>query len=249
MLRELWSNFVKLSARTAGFVTLRGHHFYPGSLGPNSWVVDLGVHKGEFSQLMTSQFGCSVLGLEANPSLFATLPALPRVTFLNLAIHRENAPVVFHLSDNPESSSVFEEVATSAGGLTPVAVTGITLDSLLAQHKLAAVDLLKVDIESAEFQMLELATDATLSRINQITVEFHVNAALPAYSVASVQAISHRLQRLGFRTFVMDRLCTDVLFLQPSRLPWKLTERVAMVIYRLLIMPARKLMDRTPPPK
>ena len=198
---------------------------------------------------MTSQFGCSVLGLEANPGLFAALPALPRVTFLNLAIHRENAPVVFHLSDNPESSSVFEELAHSASPMAKVSVAGITLDSLLAQHNLASVDLLKVDIESAEFQMLELATDAMLSRINQITVEFHVSAAVPAHSVASVQAISHRLHRLGFRTFVMDRLCTDVLFLQPSRLPWKLTERVAMVIYRLLIMPARGLMDRTPPPK
>lgn len=247
MLQKLWSNFVMLIARTAGFVTLRGHHFYPGSLGPNSWVVDLGAHRGEFSQLMTTRFGCSVLGLEANPDLYATLPGLPRVTFLNLAIHRENAPVIFHLSDNPESSSVFEAVAPSTGGLKPVAVTGVTLDSLLTQHKLTTVDLLKVDIESAEFQMLELATDATLARINQITVEFHVSAALPAHSVASVRAISGRLERLGFRTFVMDRLCTDVLFLKPNRLPWKLTERLAMLTYRHLIMPARGLMDRSSP--
>lgn len=241
MFKNYWSRFVKLIARLSGLKEQRAHHFYPGMLGCNSLVVDLGAHKGEFAQFITSEYECSVLGLEANTQLFQALPTLPRVKFLNLAINREDAPIVFHVSENPEASSVFEDVAQATGGLTKVSVEGITLDSLLKKHTITSVDLLKVDIESAEFQMLELASEETLNKINQITVEFHVRDGHAEYSADRVLTLSQRLERLGFRTFVMDRKYTDVLFLRTSRIPWHFTERLAMAVYRFLVMPAREI--------
>lgn len=241
MLRKLWSNFVSLIARMAGLRQERAHHFYHGALGASSLVVDLGTHKGEFSRFVTAEYGCSVLGLEANPHLYEVLPTLPRARFMNLAISREDSPVVFNVSDNVEASSVIEEMAQSFGSSTKVTVAGITLDSLFDKNIITSVDLLKVDIESSEFQMLEMASSEALTKAAQITVEFHLKAGSKEYSAERVMTISKRLGQLGFRTFVMDRDYTDVLFLNPNRIPLKFTQRIALAIYSSIIMPARML--------
>lgn len=240
-LQQLWSAFVRKVAGAAGFQQQRAHHFYPAVLNHKSVVVDLGAHKGEFTRFISEKYGCSVFGLEANPHLFSALPQLPGVQFLNLAIHRENAPLVFHLSENPEASSVFAEVAQGAGTLTPVEVAGITLDSLFTTNTISSVELLKVDIESAEFEMLETVSEKTLHKITQITVEFHVTGNPKEYSAGRARKICKRMERFGFRTFVMDRDFTDVLFLRTSRIPWRLMERLAMLIHRFVVTPARGL--------
>lgn len=244
MLKNIWSKFVKLIARLAGLTQQRAHHFYPAVIGNSSVVVDLGAHKGEFAQFITAQYGASVIGLEANPHLFTNLPKLPRTKFLNLAIHHQNTEVVFNVSDNPEASSVFKEVASATGNISQVSVTGKTLDTLFTENEIKSVDLLKVDIESAEFQMLELASEEALARVTQITVEFHITKTSADYSAARIEKICQRLQRLGFTNFVMDRDYTDVLFLKKHNIPWRFSERLAMVAHRVIIMPGRRILPK-----
>lgn len=243
-MKKFWADFVKWIATVSGLTQQRAHHFYPSALNSNSLVIDLGAHKGEFSKFVSCEYKCSVLGVEANPKLFQALPSLPRVRFLNLAIHRDDSPVVFHLSNNEESSSVFEEIAEPTGEITTVTVPGITLDSLLKNNGITTVDLLKVDIESAEFQMIEQTTDHALSLMSQITVEFHINPNSEEFSTRRFHAICCRLRRLGFLDLAMDRDFTDVLFLNTKRIHCNLTERVAMVAQRLLITTARKIIIR-----
>jgi FkbM family methyltransferase len=213
MLRHLWSKFSRLVKVASGERTHR-----PGQLNEDSLVVDLGVHKGEFSRLIATEYGCSVLGVEANPQLFNSLPALPRARFLNQAIHSQDAPVTFHVSKNLEASSISQEIAQSGGGVVPVTVRGITLDTLFKENAVSSVDLLKVDIECGEFPMLELTSAETLARITQLTVEFHVTPASGAHSVERVKAIMRRLGQIGFRPLVMNGSYTDVLFLNTNRL-------------------------------
>jgi FkbM family methyltransferase len=240
-MKKTWSKFVIWIATASGFTHQRAHHFYPATLNSNSLVIDLGAHKGEFSDFISFEYECSVLGVEANPKLFFALPELPRVRFLNLAINHHDSPITFYLSDNEESSSVFEDIAKSTGEINAVRVPGITLDSLLRNNGIKAVDLLKVDIESAEFQMIEQTTDDSLSLISQITVEFHINPTSDDFSRKRFHAICSRLRRLGFLDFAMDRNLTDVLFLNTNRIHFSFAERMAMTVHRLLITTARNL--------
>lgn len=241
MLRKLWTHFVMSVARSAGFAQKRAHHFYPKILNESSFVIDLGAHKGEFSRFVSDNFKCSVLGLEANPQLFTNLPDLPKTKFLNFAINQTDAPVVFNVSNNLEASSVFEKVAEATGRLSKVTVPGITLDSLLTANSLQKIDLLKVDIESAEFQMLEMASAEAIRRVTQITVEFHVIKDSGEFTATRVIQICRRLEKLGLTCFIMDRDYTDVLFLNTSAIPWRLSERIAMHVYRHIITPLRKI--------
>ena len=241
MLRKLWSHFVSLVAHMAGLRKERDHHFYPRVLRSSSLVVDLGLHKGQFSRFVTSQYGCFVIGLEANPYLFDRLEAFPRCQFINFAINNRDSPVMFNVSNNPEASSVLEEMAQSFGPSAKVTVPGITLDSLFKRYSITQVDLLKVDIEGSEFDMLMAVSKETLAKVAQITVEFHLKAGSADFSLKRLLLICQRLKSHGFRVFFMDRIYTDVLFLNPIRIPLKFTERIALAVYSCIIMPVRTL--------
>jgi FkbM family methyltransferase len=241
MLRNLWSHFALTTSRMAGLRKERDHHFYQKALGPGSLVVDLGLHKGQFSQFVMSEYRSHVIGLEANPYLFEKLDRFPQGQFINLAISNQDLPVVFNVSTNPEASSVLEEMAQSFGPSTKVTVPGITLDSLFEKYSITQVDLLKVDIEGSEFDMLMVVSKETLAKVAQITVEFHLKAGSPDFSLKRLLLICQRLRSHGFRVFFMDRNYTDVLFLNPFRIPLKFTERIALAVYSCIIMPVRTL--------
>lgn len=241
MLQTLWSNFVSLTAHMAGLRKARDHHFYQGVLRPSSLVVDLGLHKGQFSRFVMSEYGCFVIGLEANPCLFERLETFPQGRFVNFAVNNLDSPVVLNVSDNPEASSVLEEMAQSFGASVPVTVPGITLDSLFEKYSISHVDLLKVDIEGSEFDMLLTASEKTLAKVAQITVEFHLKTGLADFSLKRVLSICQRLRRLGFRVLFMNRDFTDVLFLNRNRISLKFTEKIAFALYAYTIMPLRIL--------
>lgn len=244
MLRRLWLKFVQWAARRGGLQQERAHHFYAEALCSDSQVVDLGAHRGEFARYIATTYGATILGLEANPDLFADLPSLPRTRFLNLAISEKNCPVEFHISSNPEASSVIAAAAHAGGRTRPVRVQGITLDQLWQDEKLKVVDLLKVDIESAEFRMLEQVSDATLVSIAQITVEFHLGSPSSEFTKERFLQISRRLKRLGFATYSMDRNYTDVLFLNSAHVTPTFSQRIALAIYRYIVMGVRSILDR-----
>ena len=241
MLRKLWSHFVSLVAHMAGLRIERDHHFYPRVLRSSSLVVDLGLHKGQFSRFVTSNYGCFVIGLEANPYLFERLEAFPQCRFINFAINNRDSPVMFNVSNNPEASSVLEEMAQSFGPLVKVTVPGITLDSLFKRYSITHVDLLKVDIEGSEFDMLMTASEETLAKVAQITVEFHLKSGSADFSLKRVLLICQRLKLLGFRVVFTDRNFTDVLFLNPSQIPLKFSEYIAFALFSYIIMPVRFL--------
>jgi FkbM family methyltransferase len=241
MLRNLWSHFVSLTAHMAGLRKERDHHFYQGVLCPSSLVVDLGLHKGQFSRFVISEYGCFVIGLEANPYLFERLEAFPQGKFINFAINNQDSPVVFNVSNNPEASSVLEEMVQSFGASVKVTVPGITLDSLFENYSITTVDLLKVDIEGSEFDMLMAASEKTLAKVAQITVEFHLKPESADFSLKRILSICQRLGPLGFRVLFMDRDFTDVLFLNSNRIPLRLTEKIAFALYAYIIMPFRIL--------
>jgi hypothetical protein len=148
---------------------------------------------------------------------------------------------MFNVSNNPEASSVLEEMAESYGASAKVTVPGITLDSLFKKYSITHVDLLKVDIEGSEFDMLMAASEETLAKVAQITVEFHLKSGLADFSLKRVLLICQRLKLLGFRVVFTDRNFSDVLFLNLSQIPLKFSEYIAFALFTYIIMPVRFL--------
>lgn len=159
---------------------IRGHSFV-AELPESPVLVDLGANVGGFSREFLGRFpDARILLVEADPYLVQCLIAefgrCPKVQMFQGLIGPSTSPSVpFFLSRIPEGNSVFPAFSEhwSRGETRRIEVEMIALPELLARAGIRHVDLLKVDIEGAEWDLL-LRLSSELARcIDQITVEFH----------------------------------------------------------------------------
>lgn len=99
-----------------------------------------------------------------------------------------------------------------------VEVETISLPTLLRRSGAARIGLLKLDIEGAEFELIEQTPDDVLKSFGQITAEFH--DFLPDFRGRGLyERAKRRLMKLGFVCCPMAfRSNGDVLFLNRERL-------------------------------
>lgn len=171
------------------------HTIYPWSLGKDSVILDLGANLGRFSKKMFNCFGCSCHAVEASPQLFKLLESTEKILNYHYAITDDNEPVEFYFSNNILGSSILPPTQKDATQ-TSDRVQGITLERFVEQHKIERLDLVKMDIEGAEIKVFDSLPDEFLSKIAQLTVEFH--DFCKQVPDAEVKRIVNRLQKLGF---------------------------------------------------
>jgi FkbM family methyltransferase len=202
--------------------SVRGHHIWPAPLNKDSVVVDAGAHRGEFSAEIIRRFGCQCHLIEANPELAKNLTVAGAASITTAALGACDGCGMLHVSENPEATGLFD-----AGSVTTnVEVETISLATLMQRLGIAKIDILKLDIEGAEFDLIASTPDQTLQRIGQITVEFH--DFKPAFrgrglfenARARLQAIGFDCCNLAFRTH------GDVLFLNRARLRLAAGQRI-----------------------
>ena len=124
-------------------------------------VLDCGAHIGSFSKLAICN-GCTVTAVEPSPENFLVLQEnVPEAKLFYRAI--TNLPEVHMYIDNERSE--LNKIADSG-----VLVKGITLDELIDKP----IDVLKMDIEGAEYEALYSCKKLHL--VKQITMEYHDGA-------------------------------------------------------------------------
>lgn len=192
-------------------------------------MIDLGAHLGEFSQGVHRSYGCRCLAVEANPELFKRMASGEGIEKLNCAIAGADGQVSFTIDPNPEASHLAQD---SRPGSNAVIVSGCTLETIKQRAGITSIDLLKLDIEGAEFEVLASLSDSALQAIPQITVEFHdfIDELRCSARVAETKC---RLIALGFACVVFSRVHnSDVLFVnrrywRASPLQWFYLKHVA----------------------
>ncbi len=191
------------------------HTIYARPLGPHATVLDLGASSAGFSRQLARLYGCTCHAVEALPKNLALIAETPLIHRHLFAIGATDGPVELH-SVAGEFPSGALSLAPGQTSMETVRVPGSTLAELMARLGLSRVDLLKVDIEGAEYAMFDAADDATLRRCAQIAVEFH-DFMDPSQEPA-VRRIIARLRQLGFWPIKFTgRHHGDVLFLDPVR--------------------------------
>lgn len=194
-------------------LSFRGHTFVRDLLDKTSTVIDLGGNLGDFSKAVSETFGCRSYVVEPNPALWEQIPANTLITKFNRAVSSASQPLTFYVSSDIEAGSLKKSSST----LEQIVIQGISLQDILSENEIVHVDLLKVDIEGAECELFDTISDSTLSRIDQITVEFH--DFIPSImSKKDVARIKTRLQHGGFYCIswkLQNNL--DVLFLKKTR--------------------------------
>jgi len=202
--------------------SVRGHHIWPAPLTKDSVVVDAGAHRGEFSAEIIRRFGCQCHLVEANPRLVETLIGARAESITTAALGARDGRGMLHVSENPEATGLFD----GGSATTSVEVETISLATLMQRLGITKIDILKLDIEGAEFDLIASTPDQILQRINQITVEFH--DFKPAFRGRGLfENARARLQSKGFDCCNMAfRTHGDVLFLNRARLRLVATQRI-----------------------
>src|SRR5262245_28452347 len=164
--RLTWRSAARAAQRQFGWPAILEElceHAFIDVFGDAPVVLDLGANQGEFSRLMLARFPrARVILVEANPELVDRLKARfagTTATVVHAAIGgTSGASVEFYLSDQSMASSISKDLSAVHGlrdAGTPVMVPMTTLRELMNRFALDRVDLVKMDIEGAEFDVIE----------------------------------------------------------------------------------------------
>lgn len=216
--------------------TIRDHTFFTRDLGPDAVVVDLGANAGGFATEIVRRFGVQCHAVEPSPDLYRQIPEEDRLHKHQFAITDRDAFVPFHLSDSPESSSLYPPGRTQG----TISVPGRTFSAFLRDITTDVVTLVKIDIEGAERDLFRSTEDAVLQRVSQISIEFHDFTGL--MGTDEILEIRDRLRRLGFYDIKFSASNMNWVFVQRSMSAVRGWE---LALARYVVRNARGLARRT----
>lgn len=141
---------------------------YVYDLTPDSMVVDAGAYRGDFTAEIVKRYNCQVVALEPIDAFYRQVVARfkdnPKVAVVHAAIG--TCPHPQHVFVKGDSSGWFadsKEFEISPTWCLPE-----------EPNDLGIIDLLKLNIEGAEFEVLEYSIDRGLTkRLRNIQVQFH----------------------------------------------------------------------------
>jgi hypothetical protein len=84
-------------------------------------------------------------------------------------------------------------------------VESMNLTALLNRTGLSQVDLLKLDLEGAEYELLQNCTKEELLPFRQLFIEFH-HLAVHNYSKKDTKQIVKRIKDFGYKAFTFDHI-------------------------------------------
>ena len=154
------------------------NHFFIDD-GAFSVVVVLGAGRGEFSEeVMRRCPFCRIVMVEPTPilaqGLIRKFKDQKNVEILEVAVGSKTKDSCrFYLSKNWQENSLYKSLIREEDDQEEISVRMITLKDIFSLLNLETVDLLKVDIEGAEWDLLQNLSKSEFEKIHQISIEFH----------------------------------------------------------------------------
>jgi FkbM family methyltransferase len=197
-------------ARRFGITFHPPNYIYVANLDESSVLIDVGcAADADFSLHMIERFGLRAYGVDPTRKHAPALRALEartngRFRHLLYAVTARSGTLTFHESEENVSGSLFEDHTNMRrDSVRSYDVRGLTLRELIEHVGVPRVAFLKLDVEGAEYELLESVRAQDLAPFEQVFVEFH-HHALQRYSIADTQAVVRRLESLGRRAVSLD---------------------------------------------
>ncbi len=182
-----------------------------GILGPGMSFVDVGANWGYYTLCAAYLVGRGgrVVGLEPDPRLYAVLSrniarnGLQQASAVQVAAAATEGTVQLAGYDESGGNFGVSRLVRDGAGRDLFEVRSVSLDQLLANRKLDAVDLVKLDIEGAEALALEgLRNSLAERRVRRLLIELHPQQLVEFGS--SAEALAALLRSYGYRGLVID---------------------------------------------
>lgn len=176
-----------------------GYHLDPSLVSERSAVYSLGIGQDiSFDLSLIAHTGCTIYAFDPTPQVATWLAAQslpPQLHFRAVGIAGHDGNETFYLPPHPDwiSHSVLRAEQYSADSiLLPV----IRLSTAMHLHGHSRIDVLKMDIEGAEYAVIEEIVREQIP-ITQLLVEFHHR--LSGVGTGKTKEALALLQRCGMR--------------------------------------------------
>ena len=170
-----------------------------------------------FEQAVMQHFGCSIAGFDPTPASVAyveSLGPIPGLSVFSVALAERDGTLEFRLPPHDAADQVSASASADYKGQPSISVRGLTLRSAFQLCGIHRPDIIKMDIEGAEYGVLHRALDeGTLDGVSQLMVEFH--HFLPGLQPSQTRQIIARLSAAGFRIGWVGRTNHEYLFVRP----------------------------------
>jgi FkbM family methyltransferase len=187
--------------------------FCPDNLNERSVVYSGGVGRDlTFEHALVQRFGCAVVLCDPSPTGLETmaLPAnrIPQFSFHSVALAGCSGKLTLAPPQDSREGSWF----ASAAGAGALQVPSMDLASLLRQNGHDHIDLLKLDIEGAEYDVIADLLRRRLP-VRQVAVEYH-HGILPGIRRSQTVRSILKMTAAGYRLLKQDG--NNHTFLRPA---------------------------------
>jgi len=168
-------------------------------------VIDVGANVGLFTKLCLDKGFNKVYSVEINKKAIDCFNSAhskdERVVLVDKAVSTTVGEIEFFA--DPENSLIGSLNQTHTKSLSnKEIVKTITLDEIISDNNIERIDLLKMDIEGAEYDAIKTISDSNLKNVDFILMEFHDN-----YGNILREEILNRLDSVGFEYRIYQDNC------------------------------------------
>ncbi|MCP9915836.1 FkbM family methyltransferase [Cyanobium sp. ATX 6F1] len=176
---------------------------------PGMTVLDVGAHHGLYALVAARRSGPNgrVVAFEPNPSdarrlrWHACLNGLGRLRVEPLALADRSGEVTFHVPvSGVRTTASLRRPNDSRSRFKAIQVRLDTLDHVVAAARIEQIDLIKLDVEGAEMQFLDGATD-TIRRFRPLLIIESIDDVCKEWGHDGRQLLLRVQNDLGYRLF------------------------------------------------
>jgi FkbM family methyltransferase len=185
------------------------------SLDRDSVVVDIGLGEDiSFSESLLQKYGCRVYGFDPTPKSVQYVRGRqsPNFSLFEVGVAAERGEATFYLPNNAQhvSGSLF---CSPHVGQKAMTVSLVAIDDIHTMIGTERLDLIKLDIEGAEFDLLDAPGFGRAAKhTNQICIEFHHR--WPEFGKDRTVHAVKRLEEIGFYVAWVSPSNEEVLFVR-----------------------------------
>ena len=212
ILRQL-NLFISINkAKRLGITFHLPNYIYLNKLNSNSTVVDVGcANDPDFSIHVINKYNCKCYGVDPTKKHFDALKKIEsdyknKFFHLPFAVANKSGKLIFHESKTNVSGSIMDNHTNiKQDKITSYEVNTINLKELKQMVACnGVIDFLKLDLEGAEYDLLENIESSDLDNINQLFIEFH-HHCIDSYTLNDTNRLVQKIKNLGFNTFTVDQ--------------------------------------------
>ncbi len=196
-----------------------GFYINPDFLDKKSIIYSFGIGKDiSFDLKCIKKHGCSVYGFDPTPVSIQYIQSIKtpdQFNFMDYGISTKSGYHTFFLPSNPRAVSGSTVANETVNQNNSIEVEMKAFEEIVYSTGHKHIDVLKMDIEGAEYEVLKSILDSDFS-IDQILVEFHDR--IFDTTVLKSKEIVDLLKRKGYAVFGVSKSYEEVSFIKKTLL-------------------------------